>query len=309
METTDATVLMCARDRADQLPMCLAHLENQSHPAARFEIVVVDRGSTDGTSELLEHYAAGAPVRITALRDDSGNAATAWNLGLDRAQSALVLFLNEDLLAGPRLVENHLAAHRERGGSCAIVGAVRPHPETDAGSFALWHELGRFRRFVPNQPLRFPDWRALNLSLPRQEILDVGGFDADFYTTGMEEVELAWRMENAGLPGFCCDGACAYAWRVATLAEQCAEMYSQGYALESLVKRTEADVVTERYKHHVSGWRVSLSRMAQPISKRICHVLAPNTPVYAFCCRSVFRGALSRGYRDAAAGRPPDGSC
>jgi glycosyltransferase involved in cell wall biosynthesis len=289
--------------------MCLAHLENQTHPAARFEVVVVDLGSTDGTSEVLERYAAGAPVRITVLRDESGNAAAARNLGLDRAQGAHVLFLSEDLLAGPRLVENHLAAQRERGGGCAIVGAVRPHPDADASSFALWNELGRFRRFVPNQPLRFPDWRALNLSLPRQEILDAGGFDTEFYTTGMEDVELAWRLEDAGLPGFYCDGACAYAWRAATLAEKCAELYARGYALESLLRRTGADIVSERYKRHLWGWRVLLSRMAQPVSTRVCRILAPNTPAYVLCCRSVFRSALSRGYRDAAAGRPPGGPC
>jgi hypothetical protein len=137
----------------------------------------------------------------------------------------------------------------------------------------------------------------------------VGGFDADFYTMGLEDIELAWRLEDAGLSGFYCEGACAYAWRVATLAEQCAELYAHGYALESLIRRTGADVITERYKHQLSGWRVLLSRMTQPVSKRVCHVLAPNTPVYMLCCRSVFRSALSQGYRDAAAGRPPGGEC
>jgi len=239
------------------------------------------------------------------LRDESGNAAAAWNLGVEQAQGAYILFLNEDLLAGPRLVENHLAAQREWGGDCAIVGAVRPHPEADPGSFALWHELGRFRRFVPNQPLRFPDWRALNLSLPRQQILDAGGFDADFYTTGMEDIELAWRLEEAGLPGFYCEGASAYAWRANTLAEQCAELYRQGYALESLMSRTRADIVAERYKGFLSGWRVLLSRMAEPAGRRVCRILAPNTLVYKVCCRAVFRSVLFKGYRDAAAGRPP----
>ena len=91
MSRLDLSVVVTARNRAESLPVLLGRLEQQTMPPARFEIVVVDCGSTDGTADHALRYARGAPVRITVV-DRRNRILTIRNLHLEpgvRPTSAL----------------------------------------------------------------------------------------------------------------------------------------------------------------------------------------------------------------------------
>ena len=50
----DITVQICSHNRKDVLCKVLESLKDQTLPADRFEVVLVDDGSTDGTKEVAE---------------------------------------------------------------------------------------------------------------------------------------------------------------------------------------------------------------------------------------------------------------
>lgn len=58
-------------------------------------ILAVDNGSTDGTLEMLESYAASCP-QLTVLQESERNAAAARNLGLSHVSSEWVYFFDSD---------------------------------------------------------------------------------------------------------------------------------------------------------------------------------------------------------------------
>ncbi|AMJ66526.1 glycosyltransferase [Hymenobacter sp. PAMC 26628] len=58
------SVLIAARDEAAALPQLLADLAAQTLPAARFEVLIADDHSTDGTGALVRAAAAGLPFRL-----------------------------------------------------------------------------------------------------------------------------------------------------------------------------------------------------------------------------------------------------
>ena len=66
--------------------------------------ICVDDGSTDGSGEILEEYAA-RDGRITVVHQPNGGLCSARNAGLDRATGEVVLFFDPDDAVGPQWME------------------------------------------------------------------------------------------------------------------------------------------------------------------------------------------------------------
>jgi glycosyltransferase involved in cell wall biosynthesis len=60
------------------------------------EIVVVDDGSTDGTSDSVTSWSTAAGVPVTIIRKENGGAGSARNLGLAAVSSKRIAFLDAD---------------------------------------------------------------------------------------------------------------------------------------------------------------------------------------------------------------------
>lgn len=305
MERTDLTVVILTRDQADLLPMCLAHLEIQSYPAARYEALVVDCGRTDQAARVMERFSGGGgPVRMRGLRVHGAAPAAARNLAAMQAGGKWLLFLDDDLLAGSHLVEQHVQGQRDSGGG-AIVGRIEPHPQIAPGTFL--REYGSpGRRFLPGQPLSFLDWRLGNLSLPRDAVLEAGGFPEQPPISGLEDIHLAYRLESgAGMRGFFSDEARAFAWRPASVAREAQRFYREGYWLPSLLAETGDDTLRERYRPLLSRWRAAFDLLGRPVRGHVCRLFAHDTRAFSMFHRGSLRVAFRLGYRDALRGRPP----
>jgi len=127
--------------------------------------------------------------------------ASARNTGAREAQFELILFLDDDMQCPPDLVAAHLAAHRSAPPTIAF-GALRPSAESPRTLAAACFE----REFAP-RALEWkletgPGWQDLfcifsNTSLPRDLLLEHGGFDESFRTR--EDLELSYRLLRAGV--------------------------------------------------------------------------------------------------------------
>src|SRR5947208_16800205 len=102
----DLSVIVPARDAAESLPPLLRSLESQTLPRDRFEVIVVDNGSSDGTAEVAERHGA------TVVRDKIPNRSRARNLGAEAAASELYAFTDADCVPHPAwLAELQARAH------------------------------------------------------------------------------------------------------------------------------------------------------------------------------------------------------
>ncbi len=95
----------------------------------QFELVLVDDGSTDGSSAALERLATGDPrVRVVSLSRNFGHQ-TALTAGLDHARGDAVVMLDADLQDPPELIPRMLDHWRA---GCDVVYAVREEREGES---------------------------------------------------------------------------------------------------------------------------------------------------------------------------------
>ncbi|UXY40110.1 glycosyltransferase family 2 protein [Streptomyces albidocamelliae] len=103
---------------------CLASVEAQTLAPARMEVIAVDDGSTDGTGECLEEFAARAPMPVTVVRqDNSGGPSGPRNVGLGKASGRYVFFLDADDRLGPEALER-MVAMADENGTDVVLGRV-----------------------------------------------------------------------------------------------------------------------------------------------------------------------------------------
>ena len=84
------SVVIPVLDMADTIGPCLDGLLAQSLPSSRYEILVVDNGSTDGTPDVVSRY----PVRL--LHERAPGACNARNAGIAAARGAFIAFTDAD---------------------------------------------------------------------------------------------------------------------------------------------------------------------------------------------------------------------
>ncbi len=194
------SVVVPTFQRREPLRRLLEHLDRQSLPPRMFEVVVGVDGSTDGTIEMLESYAA--PYRLRWVAGAHGGRASACNAALRVAEGKLAVIFDDDMEPTEHCLEAHSEEHIGDARRC-VMGAspivvdadAAPHTRYVATKFA--EHLERLAQSTHRFRLR--DFYSGNVSVARKELLDVGLFDERFRTYGNEDLELAYRLVANGV--------------------------------------------------------------------------------------------------------------
>jgi len=193
------SVVIPTFNRSAVLASCLAALENQSLDKSNYEVIVVD----DSSRDTAEHFCRGlSPAfQFDYCRQKSSGAGAARNLGLNRARGRYVLFINDDTIATPTLLEEHLRAQGSYPTKKFAVLGDFTYPAI-AARRALTY-------FLSKRPFLFPQvamqkgfyqgsayFITCNLSVAREAVLAAGSFDSRFRVA--EDTELGVRLASRG---------------------------------------------------------------------------------------------------------------
>lgn len=199
------------------LDRVLPSVVTQDFPPDRYEVIVLDDGSTDGTREFVGELQP--PVALIYHWQPNRGRAAARNAGSRLARGRVLLYLDADIIATPTLLRRHAQYHARDRRPTGVQGRTLQHPETLQTTFMratnLLPDL-TIRRKHALSPLHVI---TRNFSVTADAFWEVGGFDEAFAGYGWEDIELALRLEQAGVRLHYEPAALAYHYHIQRLEE------------------------------------------------------------------------------------------
>ena len=211
------SVVIPTYNRRPILEKCLLALEQQQTsgtPVERYEVVVVDDGSTDGTPTWLrQNTDRFAHVRL--IEQVHGGPAEGRNRGVEHARGDVIVFIDSDLVVTPVFLAKHAEALQQswsRTGDrlCFTYGAVI--------NTANFEEPTNERHKL--RDLSWAYFATGNVAIDRSVLQRSGLFDTGFRLYGWEDLELGERLRRMKVRLIKCPDAVGYHWHPALSLDQ-----------------------------------------------------------------------------------------
>ena len=178
--TPFVSIILPVKNEKFFIERCLGALQAIEYPRERYEIIVVDNGSTDATVAIAESHGASVYIQpdltIAGLR----------NYGADVARGDVVAFLDADVVVAPEWLRNGVAVLQEVGVGCA--GCSPDIPVNSTWVERIWSLHGCSR---PDKCDR--EWIAsMNLLVWKRCFDEINGFNVNLRTC--EDVDFGYRF-------------------------------------------------------------------------------------------------------------------
>ncbi len=207
----DLSVIVPTYQRRDSVMRLLRALSHQTLAPEAYEVIISIDGSSDDTRELVEGFAA--PYQLSTLWQSNSGRAVARNAGIRSAKGEVLVFFDDDMEPAPDCLIRHRRAHLA-GSRVAAIGAV-PIRRTESDPPVANYIAAKFEQHLdrlaqPDHQFVLRDFYSGHFSLRRATLLEIGLFDESFRLYGNEDLELAWRLRQAGVPLIYLPDAVAY---------------------------------------------------------------------------------------------------
>jgi len=194
----DASIIIPSYNRMDSLLKTLEGFKNQSYPLDRYEVVVIDDGSTDETSEVSTiHF----PFHFSYHYQPNQGSASARNTGAERSTGSILIFVDDDILVEPAYIEGLVEEHE----TCARIIAMAaelPFLENEPTLFQRIRSVSSRTKTNLNQSefVQYTNCVTNNLSIERKDFFEIGMMQdvAGDGPTWWGDVDLGYRAHRAG---------------------------------------------------------------------------------------------------------------
>jgi GT2 family glycosyltransferase len=182
------SVVVCTYNGGRTLGQCLRSLQALDYPD--YEVIVVDDGSTDDTRAILSRFPS-----ARAVQQANRGLSCARNVGLRAATGSIVAYTDSDCFADPDWL-THLVYQLQRSGAAAV-GGPNLAPEDGRLAACVAASPGQPTHVLENDQIA-EHVPGCNMAFRREALEMVGGFDPQYRKAG-DDVDVCWRLQQAGL--------------------------------------------------------------------------------------------------------------
>lgn len=194
------SIVVAARNEAENIPSCLPALLAQDYPTDRYEVILVDDHSEDDTRALAESYTAGAPhLRVLSLADLGDAGATgkqhALDLGIRQSRGEIIASTDADCVPPPTWLRALTSCFKPDTG--VVVGFSVLDARKDRGGLFVKLQslelLGIFAAFAGGLAWRLAmGCTGNNLAYRRAAYEELGGFMKMGFTVAEDNMFVQW---------------------------------------------------------------------------------------------------------------------
>lgn len=191
-----ATVAVCTRNRQETIEACLASVVAQDFPKERFEVVIIDDGSSDGTPDIARRFVSDAPPIVRYIRQPHGGLSAARNRAVTEGRGDLICFLDDDAEAVPGWLGAIQAGAESHPDVDCFAGRIRLRLESKAPRTCDRESLAaELDEDSPQHPVTWA--KGANMAMRKSAFRHVGLFNPALVWRG-DEVDWQRRLKEAG---------------------------------------------------------------------------------------------------------------
>lgn len=250
------SVVVATYNRRDVLRKTLECLAAQTLAADQFEVIVVDDGSPDDTGDMVRSLIGKLPCKLSYLVQENRGPGAAENRGIRAAQGEWIVLLADDIQPTPTMLQEYVTFHQQRpSAEFAALGQVLQSPELPETAFQKHWDP--FKYFELKGLTELPYWKfwACNISVKRSFLLEHGLF-RELKGAAHEDVELGYRLSQAGLKILYWPSALAHHYHVETLEASVKRAYERGRNFSVLTDNIpDPQLVVKYHVLNARTWR------------------------------------------------------
>ena len=183
------SVIIPTYNSASKIKKCLKALEEQRFPRERYEVIVIDDGSTDETGLIAARF------DIHYYYQENKGPAVARNCGAEIAKGDIILFTDADCIPDRNWIKEMVSPFKNRE-IVGVKGAYRNNQKTLWARFAQIEFCERYDLLLTKDYIDMIDTYSAGY---RKDVFDLmGGFDESFPVPNNEDTDLSYRMSLNG---------------------------------------------------------------------------------------------------------------
>ncbi|MTI32486.1 glycosyltransferase [Xanthovirga aplysinae] len=187
----EISVIIPTFNRSHQIQEILDALEKQS--LKKFEVVVVNDGSTDNTKEKIEELRSSYSFSLRVLNCKNGGRSVSRNIGAKAAKGELLIFYDDDTRPNPDSIRTHFEFHQQHN-RAILDGPAYYDKSRYYDDFHYYRALIEHRWYGAKlgvSPKEKASINGPNFSISRTVFIEMGMLNEDL--TDSEDFELAFR--------------------------------------------------------------------------------------------------------------------
>jgi len=185
------SVIVPAFNAEKTIAACLTSLLNQTVAQQDYEIIVVDDGSTDATADIVRKYS-----QVRLLSQENQGPAAARNNGVRQAQGDIILFTDADCTVSDNWIEEMTCLLKSNP---EVVGAKGVYKTSQKSLVARFVQLEYEDKYDVMKRHKYIDFIDTYSACFRKHVfIKMDGYNRSFPVACAEDVELSFRLANAG---------------------------------------------------------------------------------------------------------------